>query len=90
VDLVTDANAPSIPPHVTAAQVTGLALAACKMVLGDGVGKLLEMARANLATSRVPPSSAAPCLGRRCVVVGGRSPAGTADRTSYSEAALRR
>jgi pyruvate dehydrogenase (quinone) len=48
VDLVTDPNALSIPPHVTVSQMTGFALAATKVVLGGGVGRMLEMARANL------------------------------------------
>jgi len=48
VDLVTDPNALSIPPHVTASQMTGFALAATKVVLSGGVGRMLEMARANL------------------------------------------
>ena len=48
VDLVTDPNALSIPPHITEAQVKGFALAAGKIVLDGGVGKMLELARANL------------------------------------------
>jgi len=48
VDLVTDADALSIPPHITAAQVKGFALAAGKVVLDGGVGEMLELARANL------------------------------------------
>lgn len=48
VDLVTDPNALSIPPHITAAKVKGFALAATKIVLEGGVGRMLEMARANL------------------------------------------
>jgi pyruvate dehydrogenase (quinone) len=48
VDLVTDPNALSMPPHITAAQVKGFALAAGKIVLDGGVGKMLEMARANV------------------------------------------
>ena len=48
VDLVTDPNALSIPPHITAEQVKGFALAATKTVLNGGVGKMLELARANL------------------------------------------
>ena len=48
VDLVTDPNALSIPPHVTAAQMTGFALAATKVVLTGGVGRMLELARSNL------------------------------------------
>jgi pyruvate dehydrogenase (quinone) len=48
VDLVTDPNALSIPPHITAAQVKGFALAAGKLVLDGGVGRMLELARANV------------------------------------------
>ena len=48
VDLVTDPNALSLPPHVSAAQVAGFALAATKVVLTGGVGRMLEMARSNL------------------------------------------
>jgi pyruvate dehydrogenase (quinone) len=48
VDLVTDPNALSIPPHVTAAQMTGFALAATKVVLTGGVGRMLELARSNV------------------------------------------
>jgi len=57
VDLVTDPNALSLPPHVTAAQVKGFALAAAKVVLGGGVGRMLEMARANV---RNIPAALAP------------------------------
>ena len=48
VDLVTDPDALSIPPHITGAQVKGFALAAGKVVLGGGVGSMVELARANL------------------------------------------
>ncbi len=48
VDLVTDPNALSLPPHVTISQMTGFALAATKVVLNGGVGRMLEMARSNL------------------------------------------
>ena len=48
VDLVTDPNVLSMPPHVSAAQVRGFALAATKVVLSGGVGRMLEMARSNL------------------------------------------
>jgi pyruvate dehydrogenase (quinone) len=48
VDLVTDPDALSVPPHVTRAEVKGFALAAGKVVLDGGVGKMAEMARANL------------------------------------------
>ena len=48
VDLVTDPNALSLPPHISGAQLTGFALAATKVVLSGGVGKMLELARSNL------------------------------------------
>ncbi|MGH9004733.1 MAG: thiamine pyrophosphate-dependent enzyme, partial [Acidimicrobiia bacterium] len=48
VELVTDSNALSIPPNLDVAQVRGFALAATKTVLEGGVGKMLELARANL------------------------------------------
>ncbi len=48
VDLVTDPDALSIPPHITGEQVKGFALAATKVVLDGGVGRMLELARANM------------------------------------------
>lgn len=48
VDLVTDPNALSMPPHISPEQVKGFALAATKVVLSGGVGRMLEMARSNL------------------------------------------
>ncbi|MDQ2894474.1 MAG: pyruvate dehydrogenase [Actinomycetota bacterium] len=48
IDVDTDANALSMPPNVTAAQVRGFALAAGRTVLDGGVGKMVELARANL------------------------------------------
>jgi pyruvate dehydrogenase (quinone) len=48
VDAVTDPNAVSIPPKVTSEQLTGFALAASKMVLSGGVGRMITMARSNL------------------------------------------
>ncbi|MQY04786.1 pyruvate dehydrogenase [Actinomadura macrotermitis] len=48
VDFVTDPNALSIPPHITADQLKGFALAAGKTVLTGGVGRMAEMARSNL------------------------------------------
>jgi pyruvate dehydrogenase (quinone) len=48
VELVTDPNALSIPPHVSGAQVRGFALAAGRTVLAGGVGKMIDMARSNL------------------------------------------
>jgi pyruvate dehydrogenase (quinone) len=48
IDLVTDPNALSIPPHITGTQVKGFALAGGKIVLDGGVGKMIELARANV------------------------------------------
>ncbi|MFC9325955.1 pyruvate dehydrogenase [Kitasatospora sp. NPDC057015] len=48
VDVVTDPNALSIPPHITAAQLKGFALAAGRTVLSGGVGKMIDLARSNL------------------------------------------
>ena len=47
VQLVTDPNALSMPPRIKPEQVKGFALAAGKVVLNGGVGRMLEMARAN-------------------------------------------
>jgi pyruvate dehydrogenase (quinone) len=48
VELVTDPNALSIPPHITAGQVKGFALAASRIVLTGGVGEMLKIAEANV------------------------------------------
>jgi pyruvate dehydrogenase (quinone) len=48
VDVVTDPNALSIPPHITGEQLTGFALAASRMVINGGVGRMVQMARSNL------------------------------------------
>jgi pyruvate dehydrogenase (quinone) len=48
LDLVTDPNALSIPPTVTAGQVRGFALAVTRTVLEGGVGRMLALARSNL------------------------------------------
>lgn len=48
VDVRTDPNALSIPPHITATQVRGFALAATRTVLDGGVGKMIDLARSNL------------------------------------------
>jgi pyruvate dehydrogenase (quinone) len=48
VDLVTDPNALSIPPHISGEQVKGFAFSAGKTVLNGGVGKMLDLAKANL------------------------------------------
>jgi pyruvate dehydrogenase (quinone) len=58
VDLVTDPNALSMPPHVNADQVKGFALAAGKIVLDGGVGRMLEMARANVRSIPRPATLA--------------------------------
>jgi pyruvate dehydrogenase (quinone) len=38
----------SIPPHITSAQFAGFALAATKIVLDGGVGRIRDLARSNL------------------------------------------
>ncbi|MFF9109881.1 MULTISPECIES: pyruvate dehydrogenase [unclassified Streptomyces] len=48
VDVVTDPNALSIPPRISAEMVSGFALSASKMVLDGGVGRMVQMARSNL------------------------------------------
>ena len=48
IELVTDPNVLSIPPHITTAEVKGFALAATKIVLTGGVGEILKLARANV------------------------------------------
>ena len=48
LDVVTDPAALSIPPHITAQQIGGFALAGAKMVLDGGVGRMVDLARSNL------------------------------------------
>ena len=48
LDVVTDANALEVPPHLTAEEAKGFALSIGKVVLGGGVGNMLELARTNL------------------------------------------
>ncbi|MGK5641281.1 pyruvate dehydrogenase [Streptomyces sp. URMC 126] len=48
VDIVTDPNALSMPPKISADMVSGFALSAGKMVLDGGVGRMVQMARSNL------------------------------------------
>lgn len=48
VDVVTDPNALSVPPHVTAHQIRGFATAATKTALTGGVGRMIDMARSNV------------------------------------------
>ncbi|MGX6447795.1 pyruvate dehydrogenase [Patulibacter sp. S7RM1-6] len=52
VDVVTDPNALSMPPHVSTQQIRGFAMAAGKTVLAGGVGKMVDLARANLRNAR--------------------------------------
>jgi pyruvate dehydrogenase (quinone) len=48
VELVTDPYALSVPPRITAEQLTGFALSTSKIVLDGGVGRMIQMARSNL------------------------------------------
>lgn len=48
IEVVTDPNALSIPPTITAEQVKGFAIAASKMVVEGGVGRMIDLARSNL------------------------------------------
>ncbi|WP_067504188.1 pyruvate dehydrogenase [Actinoplanes sp. TFC3] len=48
LDVVTDPDALSMPPHITAAEAKGFALSTSKTVLGGGVGSMLHLARTNL------------------------------------------
>ncbi|RBY77236.1 pyruvate dehydrogenase [Geodermatophilus sp. TF02-6] len=48
MEFVTDPNALSIPPAITGEQIRGFALSATRQILGGGVGKMVDLARANL------------------------------------------
>lgn len=48
MEFVTDANALSIPPAITGEQIRGFAISATKTILGGGVGRMVDLARANL------------------------------------------
>ncbi|MFI5930980.1 pyruvate dehydrogenase [Actinoplanes sp. NPDC051494] len=48
LDVVTDPDALSMPPHVTVEEAKGFALSVGKTVLGGGVGSMLHVARTNL------------------------------------------
>jgi len=48
VDVVTDPHALSIPPKITGEQIGGFALSMGRTVLDGGVGKMVQLARANL------------------------------------------
>lgn len=55
IELITDPNVLEMPPHLTGEQVRGFALASAKVVLGGGVGRMLDMARANLRYGTAAP-----------------------------------
>ncbi|HST43308.1 MAG TPA: pyruvate dehydrogenase [Conexibacter sp.] len=48
IEVVTDPNALSMPPSITADQVKGFAIAASKLVVEGGVGRMVDLARSNL------------------------------------------
>ena len=48
IDVVTDPDALSMPPKITAEQIRGFATSASKIVLGGGVGRMVDMAAANV------------------------------------------
>lgn len=48
VEVVTDPNALSIPPSISAGQIRGFATAMTKEILGGGMGEVMAMARSNL------------------------------------------
>lgn len=48
IDVVTDPLALSMPPKITAHQIRGFAMSSTKVVLGGGVGKMVDMARSNV------------------------------------------
>ena len=48
VDVVTDPDALSMPPEISLEQVAGFAKASVRTVLDGGVGKMIDLARANL------------------------------------------
>jgi pyruvate dehydrogenase (quinone) len=52
VDVVTDPNALSLPPHITIEQIRGFATGLGKTVLTGGVGRMLDLARSNLRNIR--------------------------------------
>ncbi|WJY68886.1 pyruvate dehydrogenase [Corynebacterium auris] len=48
VDIVTDPDALSLPPNITWDMMTGFTTAGVKTVLDGGVGRMIDLARANL------------------------------------------
>jgi len=54
IELVTDPNVLAMPPHISPEYVKGFALSSAKVVLSGGVGRMLDMARANLKYGTAP------------------------------------
>ena len=52
LDVVTDPDVLFMPPHITRRQVQGFALAASKIVLTGGLGRMIDMARPPLDIPR--------------------------------------
>lgn len=48
IDVVTDPDALSMPPKITPQQIRGFATASTRIVLGGGVGKMVNMAASNV------------------------------------------
>ncbi len=48
IDVVTDPLALSLPPTITGEQVKGFALAMSKLVMNEGVGEAVKMAKSNI------------------------------------------
>ena len=48
LDVVTDPNALSMPPHITRDEVEGFALSTGKMIMSGGIGNMIQLARSNL------------------------------------------
>ena len=48
IEVITDANALSIPPSISSGQIRGFATAMTKEILGGGMGEVMAMARSNL------------------------------------------
>ncbi|QGU05508.1 Pyruvate dehydrogenase [ubiquinone] [Corynebacterium comes] len=48
IDVVTDPSALSIPPEITGDMLVGFSKAATRTVFGGGVGRIVDLARANL------------------------------------------
>jgi pyruvate dehydrogenase (quinone) len=48
IDVVTDPNALSLPPHITAEQVEGFGIAMMKLVLSGHIDEVVETVEANI------------------------------------------